>query len=52
MGSYKNEKLNVTEKIMLCGNCGFPVIQADVVKNYGYCPNCEAEFKPFSNSEK
>ena len=41
MGDYKNKKLSFTEKLMLCSNCGFPVIQTEVVENYGYCPNCD-----------
>lgn len=52
MDSYKNEKLNATEKIMLCTNCGFPVVQAEVVENYGVCPNCDREFKPFDKPAK
>ena len=52
MGNYKNKKLNGTEKLMLCAECGFPVVQKEVVKNYGYCPNCDTEFMPFNEPAK
>ena len=43
-------KLNKTEKVMMCDNCGAPVIQSEVDENNGKCPNCNEIFKPSNKS--
>ena len=42
----KGSKLNTTEKVMMCENCGTPVIQSEINENNGKCPNCSEIFKP------
>jgi rubrerythrin len=54
MDNYKKKEPYVTEKkdkMMVCANCGFPVVQTEVVENYGNCPNCDKEFKPFNKPD-
>ena len=42
------DKLNITEKVMMCDNCGYPVIQSEVNENSGNCPNCQEKFEAFN----
>ena len=43
MGS--RDKSN-NKKIVVCKNCGHPVIQSEVEENKGKCTNCGKKFKP------
>jgi rubrerythrin len=47
MNPNYSEKFNKTEEVMICKNCGHPVIQSEVDGNEGNCPNCDKKFQPF-----
>ena len=38
------------EKLVVCRNCGHPVIQSDVDENGGECTYCNKKFEPFNIS--
>jgi rubrerythrin len=44
------EQLSVTAKVMRCKNCNYRVIQSEVEKNEGNCPNCNEKFHPLDES--
>lgn len=41
---------DVTERVVMCDNCGHPVMKSEVDGNNGSCPNCNEIFHPFEYS--
>lgn len=46
------DQLKKSKRVMICDNCGHPVIQPEVDENGGNCINCEEKFQPFIDSSE